>query len=88
METISDWALGLAFGYVIPTVISIVFAFVYNKENPFKKDTMSHDWVFMPVVNVVCVFVIVYFVFVELPTSWSKRLYKKIKKGFERWNKV
>lgn len=87
MVTIYDWLLAFTFGYVIPTLISIVFSFVYNKENPFDKRTQSHDWVFMPAVNIICSFVIVYFVFFELPTRWLKKYWAKIKKGFEKWNK-
>lgn len=73
--------------YIIPTAISVLFVMVHNKDNPFKKDSEARKWVFMPFINIVCVFAIIYYVLVEFIPYKIWKYIKKSYKKFERWNK-
>lgn len=86
METVKCWILVFAAFYVLPLVVGIAFAFLHNKENPFRKNNSTTDWVFMPVMNFACMLAIIFYGLYKLVTcilSYIKRLLNKI----DKWNK-
>lgn len=87
MKDATNILLCVVFFYIIPTTISVLFVIAHNKGNPFKKDSEARKWVFIPGMNIICCFAIMYFVLVEIiPYKMSKYIKKSYKK-FERWNK-
>ena len=85
-SSILEWVVGIALFYVLPTLISMVFVMWHNHDNPFKKDSDSRDWIFMPCANIICAVVIVYYVIVYLV---GVRAWKGICNYFKRiriWN--
>lgn len=79
LQQLQELALCLLVGYIIPTAICIVFAFVYHHENPFKKESKTHDFTFAPVANFVCAVIIVC-AFIPHEIWWVvKKQFKKIK---------
>lgn len=87
MKDVTNALLCVFFFYIIPTTISVLFVIAHNKGNPFKKDSEAREWVFVPVMNIVCVFAIMYFVLVEIIPYKIWKYIKKSYKKFERWNK-
>ena len=73
--------------YVIPTIICVCFTIIHNKDNPFKKHSDAHQYVFMPLVNVACALIIVYYVCIELVVRFVWKWLRKKYKEFEKWNK-
>ena len=84
MKLATDIFLVILFTYIVPMVFCVVFATWHNRDNPFKKGSKSREWVFMPVANVLCAAVVVYYVCIELVIKGiCKWTIKKIKE----WNK-
>lgn len=82
-QELIDLALSLFWFYVVPTTICVLFAIIYHKENPFKKESETQQYVFAPVANVVIAFVVI-FMFIPREMYWAIK--KKIRK-FVSWKK-
>lgn len=79
--------LSFAIFYLIPMVICIMFAWLYNHDNPLKKSSKTAEWVFMPVMNIVCSVVIAYYVTIELSIKKLFKFIVKLLKKIDKWNK-
>jgi NADH:ubiquinone oxidoreductase subunit 6 (subunit J) len=83
-EIIKTVFLCVLVGYVIPTAICVVFAFVVHKGNPFKKSNRNtRNYVFIPVANV-CVALVIVTCILPIELFWFIK--KKINK-FKEWKK-
>ena len=87
MEQIKNLTLIFLVGYLLPTIVCVAFAFLHNRDNPFKKGSDAGEWVFMPAANVVCAIVIIYYVCVELTLKAIWKRLVKIYKKIEKWSK-
>ena len=63
--------------YVVPTTICVLFAIIHHKENPFRKDSETREYVFAPVANIVIAFVVI-FMFIPREMYWAIK--KRIRK--------
>lgn len=82
-QELIDLVNALLWFYVLPTTISVLFAIIHRKENPFRKDSETREYVFAPVANIMIACVIV-FLFVPRETYWAIK--KRIRK-FVSWTK-
>lgn len=79
LNELKELAFCVTWFYIIPTVICILFAVFHHKENPFKKESKTHDFTFAPVANIVCAVIIVC-AFIPHEIWWAvKKQFKKIK---------
>ena len=75
------------FFYVIPSAICAIFAIVHKRENPFKYESESRQWTFMPIANIICSFVIIYYMLVVAKIKFLLTMIR-IVKFFKKWNKA
>lgn len=82
-QELIDLVNALLWFYVLPTVICVLFAIIHHKENPFRKDSETRKYVFVPVANIGIALIVI---FALIPTEAYWFIRKKIRK-FISWKK-